>query len=252
MIASTTAPRRTYQPVRRDSYDVDDPRAQVFRKIEGGMTFVNAYLEVFEEWANTQKEYGKEDRFGLSCRKVLAALLKKCTDFATGICEPCIDTIMRQTLLARATVIRARNILAKAGFLDWIRRTVRTDIAPGEGPQVKQVSNAYFFDLTRLPKRALARLQQKLRRKKVSVQPDREPRKPFFAGRRAGRLRTRRDEQATALVNATSWAERAAILYPNDQKMQRDYLEMASGDGGKGASSTSAPESHPQNKDKAE
>ena len=48
--------RRTYQPVRRDSFDVNDKRAQVFRPIEGGIAFVDAYLKVLEEWADLVKQ----------------------------------------------------------------------------------------------------------------------------------------------------------------------------------------------------
>jgi len=231
MIAAS-AGRRTCQPVRRNSYDVDDARAKVFRPIEGGMRFVNAYVDVFEEWADLAKKPGRPDRYGLSCRKVLRVLLAKFTDFATGICEPCIDTIMKKAQLARATVARALALLDDAGCTDWVRRTVRTDNAPGEGPQVRQVSNAYFFDLTRLPKRALARLQQKLRKSNVTVRPDREPRRPIFAGfadRRSQKIRKARAAIAGALANASSDRERAAILYPGDEAAQHAYLAMIEG-----------------------
>jgi hypothetical protein len=42
--------------------------------------------------------------------------------------------------------------LREHGFLTWIRRTEPTENAGGYGPQVKQISNAYGFDVTKLPK----------------------------------------------------------------------------------------------------
>lgn len=223
--------QRTFQPVRRDSFDVDDPRAQVFRPIEGGIKFVEVYLEVFDEWANIIKKPGEQHELNANCRKVLEKILRKCTDFKTGVCEPCIDTLMRLTRLARATVVRCLKMLARHRFIDWIRRTIRTDIDPGEGPQVKQVSNAYFFDLAQLPKRVLMAIQQKLRKKQVVISPDPEPRRSFFKGRqdrRRSTLRSRRSDLASALANAAPH-ERAAILYPNDPEAQRLHNEMLFG-----------------------
>ena len=166
---SAAAIRRTGQPVRRDSYDVDDPRAQVFRPIEGGMKFVDAYLAVLEEWDNQIKKKGEQHQLGGRCRKVLEVLLRRCTDFRTGVCEPCLDTLMKHTRLARATVVSALRRLSRHGFVNWVRRTIRTDNAIGEGPQVKQASNAYFFDLALLPKRVAMALTAKLRKKAVTI-----------------------------------------------------------------------------------
>jgi hypothetical protein len=45
--------------------------------------------------------------------------------------------------------------LKEHGFLDWIRRTEPTDNV-GAGPQVRQITNAYGFDLKQLAAKAKA------------------------------------------------------------------------------------------------
>jgi hypothetical protein len=222
---------------------VEDPRAQVFRPIEGGFQFVDAYLRVFDEWADVIKKKGSQHELSRNARKVLEKLLLKCTDFKTGISEPCLDTLMTHTRFARATVVRALAMLNKHGFVDWVRRTTPTDNAPGDGPQVRQVSNAYFFDLARLNKRVLMALRQKLRRKSVVIPDNPQPRRPIFGARKArtaSMRRERREDLAVALAAARSPAEKAALLYPNDQQMQAEWLSLQASPTGQGASSGSS------------
>lgn len=236
--------KRTFQPVRRDSFDIDDPRAQVFRPIEGGIKFVEVLLDALDEWDNQIKRKGERHQIGANARRVLEVLLRRCTDFRTGISEPCLDTLMKHTRLARATVVASLARLAKHGFIDWVRRTMRTDNDPGEGPQVKQVSNAYFFDLTRLPKRVVTWIQAKLRKKGVTIQPDREPRVSVWsrkAKRRRSGIVEARGNKANAMANAGSLAERYAAAYPNNPEIVADLLAMsesASSDSGLNPPST--------------
>ncbi|MFD2428215.1 hypothetical protein ACFSUK_08290 [Sphingobium scionense] len=61
-------------------------------------------------------------------------------------------------------MVDAMRRLKDHGFLNWVRRTEKTGNEPGEGPRVKQATNAYFFDLHRLHKRAQMRLAQLLRK----------------------------------------------------------------------------------------
>jgi len=237
--------QRTFQPVRRESYDVDDARAQVFRPIQGGIKFVDVYLEVFDEWADLTKKKGAQHVLNSNCRKVLEKILRKCTDFKTGVCEPCIDTLQRLTRFARATVVRCLAALRREGFLDWIRRTVPTGNAPGDGPQVKQISNAYFFDLTRLHTRVKMAIRQKMRKKQVVLQEEREPRVSFFKGTKSGIARStheRRGNKAAALANARTPEEKAANLYPGDVGMQRQWLDMFT-QGASSATSLNPPSS---------
>lgn len=232
---SASAMRRTYEPVRRESLDVDDARAQVFRPVEGGHAFVDAVLWAFDEWADLTKKPGKPHHLNANCRKVLEVLMRRCTDYKTGVCEPCIDTLMRMTRFARPTVVRCLRALKQGKFLNWIRRTMRTDNAPGEGPQVRQVSNAYWVELAEMPKRVAMAIQARLRKKGVKVQPRREPRVSVFKGRWHNERMERRRSLSERWQTATD-AERAAILYPGDPASQAEHLTAL----GESASSGSA------------
>lgn len=225
----------TGQPVRRESLDVDDPRAQVFRPVDGGIAFVERYLEAIEAWADQIKRAGKQHEINANAIRVLKALLRRCMDFKTGTCEPCLDTLMRLTRLARRTVTRALATLRKHGFLDWIRRTVRTDNPPGEGPQVRQVSNAYWIDLGRLPKRVFEYLAAKMRKKGVTV--ERKPRQPIFAGRWKAKRAAAQNARAQRWRDASP-QERAAMLEPGNPAAQAELLDAwASPPVGRAASS---------------
>ncbi|MBB6191216.1 hypothetical protein FHS51_001438 [Sphingobium wenxiniae] len=176
-VANRKPGRRTEQPIRRNSYDVDDRRAQVFRPIgdgtlKGAMRWRDKYLQVAKEYDRQMKEKGKRHPIGANALRVLEALLwHKGIDFKTGRLDPAIATIQDVTGFARKTVIDALARLKDHGFLSWIRRTEKTGNEKGFGPQVKQATNAYYFDPSRLAKRALMRLQQLLRRKGDSPSP---------------------------------------------------------------------------------
>lgn len=221
--------------VRRDSFDIHDPRAQVFRPIEHGVKFVDAMLQVFDEWDDLTKRHGKRHAMGQNCRKVLRALFW-CCDFKKGTCEPSLDMLVRKTRFARPTVVRALKILWQNGFVDWIRRTVKTGNAPGEGPPVKQTSNAYFFDTKRLPDRCMKRLKQLLGKAGKTFTPANYPRPPRYIGLQQRRATAIRDKKAyeraitrNALARATSDEERARAIYPDDIDKQRAYVDMAQG-----------------------
>jgi hypothetical protein len=225
MTAACANPRTTNQPVRRESLDVDDPRAQVFRPIEGGIMYVDVLIDAFYEWANQIKIKGRSHELTANCGRVLTVLLRRCTDFSTGICEPCLDTIQTKTRLARATVVRCLALLRRHGFRDWIRRTeMIPDAKPGE-QQVRQISNAYWFDLARLPKRVAMWVAAGMRKKKHPIEIPREPRRPIFAGRYKRRRQEARQRSAAAWREASP-AEQAAILYPDDPAAQRVHLDM--------------------------
>lgn len=170
LVANKKPGRRTEQPVRRNSFDVTDRRAQVFRPIGDGTKagagrWRNRYLQVAEEYDRQMKKKGERHPIGANALRVLKTLLwLPGLDFKTGRLEPAIATIQEMTGFARKTVVDALNRLKEHGFLNWIRRTEKTGNMPGEGPQVKQATNAYFFDLHRLHKRAQMRLRQLLRK----------------------------------------------------------------------------------------
>jgi hypothetical protein len=82
---------------------------------------------------------------GLSGRAVLEALCD-IVDDASGRLEPSIATIADKAKLGIRTVVRALRRLNDHGFLSWLRRTEAID-NDGAGPQVQQVTNAYWFEL---------------------------------------------------------------------------------------------------------
>jgi|LULF01.1.fsa_nt_gb hypothetical protein len=242
----------------RCSYDVEDPRAQVFRPIgdgtvPGALDFIEAYVRSIGEYADFAKARGRSHGITSNMIKLLDRVLRRCTDFKTGRCEPSLEKIMEVSGFARPTVV---SLLSKArayGLVDWVRRTESTDNR--YGPQRRQISNAYFFEVTRLPIEALRRLRQLLAKKKAEALewPDRQG---------SGPVPNRNQRLASRIVRATagmigsaasaldrSWREKAdqmrdrspteqaAILYPDDPASQREHLEML----GLSASSDSAP-----------
>lgn len=160
---------RTNQPVRRGSFDVDDKRAKVFRRIGEGtpasaLSWVDKAVSAMREWDNHVKAAGKRHRLGAGPIHLYELMLTRFTDFATGRCEPSLDTLQKATSWARATLVGYLADLREAGYLGWQRRTEKTGNAPGEGPQVRQISNAYYFTTDRWPKGALRGLNDRLRR----------------------------------------------------------------------------------------
>ncbi len=76
--------------------------------------------------------------------EVLRELLRL-VDYRTGRLDPAITTLMDRLRRSKDAIVRALANLRAAGFLDWIRRYEPTGNA--EGPQVKQISNAYRLSL---------------------------------------------------------------------------------------------------------
>lgn len=159
---------RTFEPVRRQSYDVHDRRAQVFRPIAdgtlaGALRWSDKLVQTAQEYDDSHKAFGSRmGPLGDSAIRIFDVLLRRCCDFATGRCEPSIETLMRYTRYARATVVDALARLRHHGFLSWVRRTRYREDTGEDGPQVAQMSNAYYFDLVRLIPKVKARFQQLL------------------------------------------------------------------------------------------
>ncbi len=86
----------------------------------------------------------------------------------TGRLEPSIDTICRRTARSRDAVTKAMARLKTEGFLNWIRRFEPVENPDPFGPQVKQTTNAYWFDL---PAKA-ADLVRRIMRKPTEKQRD--------------------------------------------------------------------------------
>lgn len=75
---------------------------------------------------------------------ILRALIER-IDFATGRLFPSIDRIASDAGCHRNSVIAALKRLKFHGFIDWVRRSVRTGNDGQFAPQREQTSNAYYF-----------------------------------------------------------------------------------------------------------
>lgn len=143
---------RSFQPVRRNSYHSSDRRSHVWRQIaptsREARRLIAARLKAAEFYDRRHKEAGKKNgplgHVGLEVLRELYRIV----DFKTGRLEPAIDTVCKALRRSRAAVVDAMRRLKEHGFLNWVRRTEPTDNA-GAGPQVRQITNAYFFDLPR-------------------------------------------------------------------------------------------------------
>lgn len=149
--------RRTFQPVRRNSYTRGEREARVWRPIAHNnretRRVIAARLKAAEHYDRVRKAEGKKNgplgHVGLEVLRELYRIV----DFKTGRLEPAIDTICARIRRSRVAVVDAMARLKLHGFLDWIRRSEPTENEGQAGPQVRQITNAYFFGL---PKAAAA------------------------------------------------------------------------------------------------
>lgn len=172
-IGELVASRQTHQPVRRNSYDVNDNRADVFRPIGDGTLedfcrWRDSLWRSAREWNVHARQAGKGVPLPGGYMRVLEAILfSNQIDFRTGQLDPALSLIGKIAGCARDTVVRALAAFRRLGLIDWVRRTRKTGAAPGEGPRVKQETNAYFFELGRLPKPFYARFRELLGRQRA-------------------------------------------------------------------------------------
>lgn len=143
--------RRTGQPVRRPSYHRGEREHRIWRALgatpKEAWRFRRALVTAAKRYDDSTKNAGdRSGAIGLTGIKVLETLLTF-VDNMSGRLEPAIDTIAAKAKLARGTVVRALARLKEARFLDWLRRTEALD-TKGAGPQVQQVTNAYWFALS--------------------------------------------------------------------------------------------------------
>lgn len=140
--------------VHRNSYDVGDSRARVFRPVGDGS--VPAGLN----WIEDQKELARQIRLYnlkdprrpqlLPSHLLLHEALLGSRDFPTGKWDPDYTALIKKTGLSRDTIATGLDALETVGLIGRVRRTVKIDSEGQSGPQRKQISNAYFFDPMRL------------------------------------------------------------------------------------------------------
>lgn len=198
---------RIHRP-RRNSYDENDRRAQIFRPICAGKTnealrWRDKLLVVAREYNTLHKVKGeREGPLGSNGLWVLEVLLSF-VDFTTGRCDPALDTICAKAKLARATVVRAIEALKLHGFIDKVRRTRKTGRSRSEGPQREQISNAYAFAVN---------LKDKVRQRFAQLVGGRKKAQAIQEAKR------QQAEARAAALNAPT-SQLGSMLYPNDPQM---------------------------------
>lgn len=256
-------------PTWRRSYDVEDPRAQVSTiyweptdRNENALKFFDAFKDTVWDYSDHVRKPGKPLPISANAVIVLRALLRF-MDGKTGRCDPCLDTIASRSKLSRRTVVRQLDALRNQRIIDWVRRTVKTGNAPGEGPQRKQTSNAYFIDIAKLPIEIVRTLRQKLGdklRETCRILKGSGPVPSRIATKAArlvsgltGALATSlgRDHARRQSLAAGTAQDRLTHMYGDDAEAMRQHAEMLAAPFGLSASARLALYPLPQNiKDK--
>lgn len=154
--------QRSFQPVRRNSYYANDPRAAavwqpIGRNKSEARAIVAMRMQAAEAYDRQHKEKGRRNGpLGYIGIEVLRELYRM-VDYGTGRLEPSINTICERTRRSKQAVVDALNRLQEHGFLVRIRRAEAVD--SHRGPQVKQITNAYGFGL---PKCVAEKVERKL------------------------------------------------------------------------------------------
>lgn len=86
--------------------------------------------------------------------EVLRVLVFDFLDYRSGQCDPSYETLAARLGRSRSAIIDAAARLRRHGFLDWVRRYVE-EPSRGQGPQVKQTSNAYRICMPQFVKNML-------------------------------------------------------------------------------------------------
>ncbi|MCI4588631.1 helix-turn-helix domain-containing protein [Sphingobium sp. BYY-5] len=153
---------------RRNSYDIDDKRAQVFQPVRHGWDWIGAVLQAFDELLHDQRvtRYKESDRLQDGDRRILLSFLKL-MDFKTGQLDPSYQELADRAGCHRATAIEACKRFAKWLGLRWVRRTIVAETVGQAGPQREQISNAFYFDISQAPRRVWATFKAAMRRKLI-------------------------------------------------------------------------------------
>lgn len=156
-----TGKRRGNSPkVQRNSYLAGDREQREWRMNNVfGAAERFARIKAIREWNHTEKKAGQPwGPLGPNGERIIDYLFgRRC--FRTGQLDPSIGEIASTLKLCVQTVVSTLKRLIDAGLLQKLRRTQRIEDAEPDGPQVEQISNAYWFGL---PKAIAARVKQLL------------------------------------------------------------------------------------------
>jgi hypothetical protein len=201
---------RTLQPVRRSSVNVGTVEHRIWHPFDPDRK--GPIMKAAEQFDRQRKMPGMKNgalgHIGLDVLRELLNLI----DYKSGRLEPALDYLQRKLRRTRSAIVRALARLRMHGFLDWVRRTESTG-NEGAGPQVRQVSNAYWFKLPHCCAAFVKRLLGK-------APPEAKAREEVIAEARIERLRAspscslpaetlailrrRADEKAAGIVRSSA------------------------------------------------
>jgi hypothetical protein len=136
-----------------------------------GRRWRDALLKGVDEWNLQNRVPGKGVPLPGAAIRILKAMVFL-IDFKTGRLDPALETIAKYAGCSKSSVVRNLKSIEATGILDWVRRSIKTGNAKGEGPQRQQTSNAYFFDPTRMPKRLAMRIRELVSRSRLWARND--------------------------------------------------------------------------------
>src|SRR3546814_224403 len=111
--------RRTFQPVRRNSYNVGEREGRFWRPVNPRNKW--AHIRAAESYDRERKQPGKRNGpLGHIAIELLRELYR-IVDYKTGRLDPSIGYLMRQLRRSRAATVHALARLKEHGFLEWIR-----------------------------------------------------------------------------------------------------------------------------------
>lgn len=207
----------------RRTYNVDDRRADVGRKLGDGTArqgkiVLTTIVEAAKKWFDAENKearaaYAAAQRTHADAQadtpaptkqrvlkwnllNTLGAVLNF-VDFKTGECIATYEMIAAAANICRDTVYKHLNILRDLGLIDWVRRCEATGNKVGQ--KVKAAPNSYFFEITRLPSRVQMLIRQILARRGVKLDAH-----PERAG--SGKVPTRAQRVASRLGKTLSAA----------------------------------------------
>lgn len=133
-------PARERAPVRRHSHERHHCEAGFWQPISRREAW--RIVLAAKRFNCARKMFGRRNgplgHIGIEVLELLANLV----DFRSGRLEPAIDYLQDKLGRSRAAIVAALDALRRHGYLDWIRRYVKTG-DEGKGHPPRQVSNAY-------------------------------------------------------------------------------------------------------------
>jgi hypothetical protein len=136
---------RTGAPVRPQSQKTGTVEHRIWHAFDPER--IGPTMKAAEQFDRQHKLPGQRNgALGHVALDVLRELLR-IVDYTSGRLEPSYDWLMKQLRRSRGAIAGALARLRKHGFLDWVRRTRPREDAGGEGPQIEQDTNAYWFKL---------------------------------------------------------------------------------------------------------